>query len=353
MFDELLNIQSSWEYFKNTDLPIICYGTGDGADKVFSEFERLGITASGVMASGRFVRERYFHGFKVKSSEDYENEFGEFCIALCFGSQLKEVIDSIKAISEKHKILVPSVPVYGENIFNKNFFSDHIDDIKKAYDLLSDEKSKNVYYNIIKFELCGDLNLLFDCESGKDEALSEILNLIVCRSYLDLGAYKGDTVEEFLKYNGGNYDRIIAVEPDKKNFAKLQLNTAGIKNITLLNVGIWSEKSAVSFNSAGGRNSSIKDGTENIINSESVDSILSKNGIDYIKADVEGVECEMLEGAKGTLKKFKPQLNLAAYHRSEDLFKLILKVNELNPEYKIYLRHHPHTLLWDTNLYCK
>ena len=55
---------------------------------------------------------------------------------------------------------------------------------------------------------------------------------------------------------------------------------------------------------------------------------------------------------KNTLKSFKPKLNFSAYHRFEDIFKLPLLINELNPEYKIYLRHHPYIPAWDTNIYC-
>ena len=43
MFEELLKTESSWEFLQSTPLPIAVYGTGNGADKVFDEFEKLGI----------------------------------------------------------------------------------------------------------------------------------------------------------------------------------------------------------------------------------------------------------------------------------------------------------------------
>ena len=36
----------------------------------------------------------------------------------------------------------------------------------------------------------------------------------------------------------------------------------------------------------------------------------------------------------------------------EDIFALINRVKEINPNYKIYLRHHKHISFWDTNIYC-
>ena len=56
---------------------------------------------------------------------------------------------------------------------------------------------------------------------------------------------------------------------------------------------------------------------------------------DFIKADIEGAERLMLEGAQQTLKNFAPKLALCTYHLPDDkevLTELILKAN---PEYKI------------------
>ena len=85
---------------------------------------------------------------------------------------------------------------------------------------------------------------------------------------------------------------------------------------------------------------------------EAVDNIPCGNAATYIKADVEGADYETLLGMRKTIKSCKPKLNFAAYHRFEDIFRLPLFTHELNPDYKIYLRHHPYIPAWDTNLYC-
>ena len=73
----------------------------------------------------------------------------------------------------------------------------------------------------------------------------------------------------------------------------------------------------------------------------------------YIKMDVEGSEALALRGGMHTLKQYKPKLNIACYHRSEDLYTLPLLIHELQPDYKIYIRRHPCLPCWDLNLYCK
>lgn len=350
MFKNLLFEKSSWEFLKETPLPIAVYGTGNGADKVFDEFEGLGIKVSFVVASDGFVRERIFHGFPVKGISQLENEIDDFVICLAFASPLPEVINNIKALSKRHKVIMPSVPVFGDNIFNKDFLKSNLDYIEKAYSLLCDEKSKQTFENIIRFQITGNLNYCFDCETDKDEAF-EILDLCENESFLDLGAYRGDTIKEFLHYANG-YEKIIAVEPDKKTFKKLQNYCENLPSCIALNNAVWSESKELFFDSDKGRGSSAKEKGESIF-SVSVDELKERHGrFTYINIDVEGAEKEMLQGAKNTLRNDKPKLCMAVYHRSEDIFSLANRINEINGDYKIYLRHHPHISFWDTNIYC-
>lgn len=351
MLEKILNLESSWEYFKRTDLPVVLYGTGNGADKVIDEFSRLGIKIAGVMASDGFVRKRFFRGFEVKSISGTEKEFGDFAVALCFGSQLESVIENIVNVSKRHKLLVPCVPVYENEIFNREFIEKNAEKLEEVYSLLYDRKSKDVFEDFLKFELTGELEYLFRSESGKDEAFNSILKLGGDETYLDLGAYRGDTVEEFLKYSGGGYRQIIALEPDRKSYKKLEEFLNNFQNSIAINKGIWDNIGAVRFKDDGGRNNSVEaDGFETEVTT--VDTIAQSYEITYLKADTEGCEYKLLCGAEKTLKCLKPKLNIAAYHKSEDLIKLVLKIKDVNPEYKIYLRHHRYIPCWDLNLYC-
>lgn len=350
MFENLFNEISSWDFFKNTPLPIAVYGTGNGADKVFAEFEWLGIKAYAVIASDGFVRKRTFRGFEVKSVSQLENEIGDFAVAVAFASPLPEVIENIKNLSLRHKVLMPSVSVYGNEIFNKNFLKSHLNEIETAYSLLQDRQSKKVFENILRFQITGDLTYCFDCESGKDEAY-EILNLNNAESYLDLGAYRGDTVDEFLRYVKG-YEKITAVEPDLKTYKKLTAHCESLQNCATLNNSVWSENCTLFFEGSRGRGSSAKSqGTES--KAVCVDWLTENFGrFSYMNIDIEGAEKEMLCGAKMTLKNHKPKICMAVYHKSEDIFALVNQINEINPQYKIYMRHHPHLTFWETNIYC-
>ncbi len=350
MLNFLSSLTSVWDFFKTTDMPIVLYGMGDGADKVLDEFNKLGIKPRGVMASDDFVRGQSFRGFTVKKLSDFENELGEFVVALCFASQLPDVMNHIKSVAEKHTLLVPSVPVFGDNIFNDNFVISNENAFKKAYSELADDLSRQVFEDIISFQYSGDLKYLDSCTTDKDEAF-KILGLGGDEAYLDLGAYNGDTIDEFLSYTGGKYESITAFEPNARSFKKLSEHCSDMENVNLWQLGSYNKNTVINFNTKSGRNCAISDkGTP--IQAARVDTILCGKRITYAKLDVEGAEKETFEGMENTIRLFKPKLNVAAYHRSEDIFSLILQLKSLNPDYKFYLRHHPYIPHWDTNLYC-
>ena len=72
------------------------------------------------------------------------------------------------------------------------------------------------------------------------------------------------------------------------------------------------------------------------VKTTTIDEYVKVNGlesVDFIKADIEGAERYMLEGAKETLAKFAPKLSICTYHLPDDpevLERLILRYN---PDY--------------------
>lgn len=348
----LMNIieKDIWQQLSGSDSFVVIYGTGNGADKILDEFERRGISVSAVTASDDHVRGQTFRGFSVRSIGDAAKEFSDMILVISFGSQRSEVISHILSLSEKYTVLCADVPVYGNNIFDRSFFEAHISGFEKLYSVLADEHSKKVLENIINFKLSGKLNYLTESFSQKQEAF-ELLSLGENESYLDLGAYRGDTIEEFLYFTEGQYKSITALEPDRKTYLKLKAYAGNFRNVQLFNMGIWSEDMDLFFESSLGRGSSIKEGGAQTLAVTKIDTLFKRRKVTYIKADVEGAEEQMLLGGKIVIARDKPKLNIALYHRSEDIFKLPLMIHDINPDYKLYIRQHPHIPAWDLNLY--
>lgn len=334
-----------WQRLKEEKRPVLLWGTGNGADKILAELTRLGISVSGVFASDGFVRERYYQGFKVMSLAEAEETFGDFAALFSFGSSRPEVLDNIKKIMSRHTLLAPEVPVCRPSeIFNLDFVRRHREEIEEVYSLLADEKSKETFKETLLFKLDGNIDRLFRCEASPEEVL-ELLSFEDGSSFLDLGAYNGDTVREFIG-RVPNFSHITAVEPDPKSFKKL---VAGAENekINCINAAVSDSVGTVLFNKKASRGSGIGEGAP--IPSVSVDYIAAQKKFDYIKFDVEGAELSALSGAQKTIQRDKPKMRIAAYHKSEDYFTIPLKVMKLRPDYKLYMRHLPSVPAWDTD----
>lgn len=341
---------SVWEKLAETQEPIIMYGTGNGADKVVDVLESLDIKLSGVTASSGFVRERFFRGLPVKSLEYFEEKYSDFTIIITFGTSISDVMENIFSISKKHRVLVPCVPVIGKKIFDRRFLENYEEEINYAYSLLADDFSRKIYKGYVNFQFGGDISLLKEIETDESEAYTQILKLSDKETFVDIGAYRGDTVEKFLNYTDRKYKNIVAAEPDKKTFLKLLKNCESLKNFNGLNVAVTDFDGEIGFSSLGGRQSAV--GGENMIKSLSLPTLCKGIEPSFIKIDSEGCEIEILKGGENILKEYKPKMNIAAYHKSEDIFKLPILLKNINPDYKIYLRHHPYIPAWDTLFYC-
>lgn len=336
-----------WHYLKTVKNPIVLYGMGNGADKIINVLKDFGVEISGVFATDGFVRDKYFHGFKLSSYSQLKECFGQMTVLLCFGSSRPEVLENIKRISAEQELLAPDVPVYGGGLFTAEYARENREALTRVCSRLADCKSRETFENIIRYKLSGKLDYLCRCEVSEDEPYRSFLRLSDNESYLDLGAYTGDTVADFISRTG-SYNSITAVEPDEKSFKKLINNTKSLKNFRAINACVSDRSGTERFSMRGGRNSSLGGGGE--IACVTVDEI-AENSATFIKADVEGSEKKAIAGAKNTILKHKPKIQLACYHRTEDLFALPMAVDSIRNDYKLYMRHFPSFPAWDTNFY--
>ena len=337
-----------WTYLKSVEKPVILYGMGNGADKIIKVLESYGIEFDGVFASDGFVREKYFHGKKIMSYSEIKKIFPESVVLLCFGSARPEVIENVLRIAGEQELYAPEVPVIGSGLFTKEFYEENKEKFEFVYSRLADDLSRKTFENIINFKLSGKIKYLFDCQVSDDEPYESFLKLDSNETYLDLGAYNGDTVIDF-KSRVKDYNRIIAAEPDTKNFKKLVKNTEAFKNTECCNVAISNYCGEAPFSMNGGRNSCA--GGEKTVMFSSVDNLVKDSAVTYIKMDLEGEEENAIKGALNTIKKNKPKMLISAYHRTDDFIKLPEAVFGIRNDYKLYIRHFKSLPDWDTNFY--
>lgn len=350
-----------WSYLKSTDKKILMYGMGNGADKILSICCRYGIEVCDFFASDGFVRGHLFHGKRVLSYSEACEKYGRenMIVLLSFASSLPDVLANIYRIGEECELYAPDVPVCGENLFSAEFFEINREKIRRVESLLCDERSKEVFRDVIGFKLSGDVKLLRDGHSDFAEVYRDILRAERFERIADLGAYNGDTLREIAPF-APRLREAIAFEPDRRNHKKLSEYAAGEERfkITPVKAAAWSHRETLLFDGSGNRNATlISKGLEVNrppktveVDAESLDNILGGEGVDYIKFDVEGAEKEAIEGASRTIEKHRPALVISLYHRSEDMFDLPLMIHEKFPGYRFYMRRRVYIPAWDTVL---
>lgn len=338
-----------WSYLKSTQKPIVLYGMGNGADKIYNELKMNGIEISGIFATAEFVRPKIVYGFQLVDYSVIKERHGDMIVLVCFGTNRQEVFDEINRISKEQELYFPDVPVYGSDIFNIAYAKENCQKLFDVYSRLADEKSKKVFKNTVYYKLTGKCEYLYDCETLPDEPYESFFNLTDNETYLDLGAYNGDTLLDF-KSRVNSYKKIIAVEPNSRSFAKLKENTADFLNTEYVNAFISDQKKMIEISRGKGRGTA-QTGTGVKVEANSVDNIVGDNKITLLKADVEGEEINMLKGAAKTIKNCLPKMQIACYHRSDDLWTIPQAVKSITEDYDIYMRHFPYLPAWDTNFY--
>lgn len=337
---------------------ILCYGMGDGADKLFAVCERKGIPLSDTFASDGFVRGQLFHGKRVLSYSEAISRYDDPILLLAFGSSRPEVLDWIQTLDARHTIRIPDLPVTADReltVFDDAFLAANEKELCKARARLLDERSKRLFDDMVEYRLTGKIEPLFRDTCPAEAQLSVFPALPHYRTCLDLGAYSGDTALAMLRHCP-DLEAILAAEPDTASFRRLQKNAAaeGSGKIIPMNVAAWDHPDKLCFAAKGNRNSSLcgaGSGAKTVeITALPADEMAGARTIDFIKYDVEGAENAALRGSTELLRRDKPDLLLSLYHRVEDLFALPLLLHELAPDYRMLLRRAPGFPGWDLNL---
>ncbi len=263
------------------------------------------------------------------------------------------------------KVFVCANPFKTETKFlNMNEILDDENNLKRSYELLEDQKSKEIFKEVINWKITGDASLpaiYTDEESFFEWFDFEGIDYSNTYTYVDVGAYTGDTVVRFMLRSGFKYEKIIAIEPDKRNgnvmmdiFEKLRMNKA----VTYIEEGVWSEKTHLEFFHSGAdiyessnfiqsidnmiciaRQENADCGISEIVAVNTLDNILQKEtGRILIKIDAQGSEYEALIGTKDTIINKKPILIMEYATHSKHIGDIIPYLHSLNNKYKFYLR---------------
>ena len=228
--------------------------------------------------------------------------------------------------------------------------------------LFSDPRSKECLDGIMLTMLTGDERYCAAImDSNQYFCLPQFMNTGK-ESFVDAGAYVGDSVERFIWANNGVFKHIYAFEPCGPQMAALRHRRERLiqewaldgDSFTAINAGVGQVDSLGSMHSADGGLTSTTlhyDHLSSETQIVSLDSFIKDKPVTFIKADIEGMEMDMLRGAINTIKTNKPKMALCVYHKPDDLLRIAHFVFNIDKNYSFALRHHS-SLLMETTLYC-
>ncbi|GHV01267.1 hypothetical protein AGMMS49521_1130 [Campylobacterota bacterium] len=159
---------------------------------------------------------------------------------------------------------------------------------------------------------------------------------------IDAGAWIGD----YSAYAASKGATVYAFEPTTSIYSVLE-QTAKLNEpqvIIPIKKGLGESEAKVAicinekYNTGGNSTVIINSAKSEMITITTLDRFVAKNNItriDFIKADIEGAERDMLRGAVNVLKTHAPKLAICTYHFPEDPKLLESIILEANPNYTV------------------
>lgn len=230
---------------------------------------------------------------------------------------------------------------YEENAA-ESFVSDHMDKFQQVFDLLENQKSKDVYQATVNYWLCRNSACLKPISLPRNTQYfaEDIFSLSDHEVFVDGGAFTGDTAEEFIKRCHGKYSKIYSFEPEPQNFKILNHFAQQHENMAAYPFGLGDCSKTVFFNSDSS-SSKIDESGQESVKIDSLDHVLGDTAdITFFKLDVEGAECSALKGAENLIKRCKPKLAVCTYHSISDMVDVPLLIKQIEPRYSLQFRHY-------------
>ena len=215
---------------------------------------------------------------------------------------------------------------------------------KKAFALLTDNLSKEIFSRLTQIH---NTRHPVDIPSSPQHEQYFLNDLPLSQghhTYVCCGAYDGENIKRLGK-NIGRTDTIICFEPEPLIYSKLadcarnHLNVVA-NSIVCFQNAVSNENGVFPFISGDGLGSRLDPAGDDYAQCVKLDDALVSFNPTFISMDIEGAEVMALSGANAIINECKPDLGVCAYHYPEQIAEVILKISEISPHYKFFVRNY-------------
>jgi len=134
--------------------------------------------------------------------------------------------------------------------------------------------------------------------------------------------------------------KVYAIEPLPLFIKSLHLTFSELKNKVEVIPCALSNNTGVAYMSDNNIASALSNEGSIKVLVETVDNLFFKKGIkiDYLKADLEGYEMDMLKGAEKTIQQSKPKIAITTYHKAHHAAEIKTFLLSIHSDYKIKVK---------------
>ena len=326
---------------KGETLPLIIWGGGSMSASVRKLLKCEKVNISACWIDGCESNE-IIDGIPVLDIEEIRKKYNK--INVDFGHSRYELADKIcdEYLFIKKCFCLVNV-CYGQwKRLYYDFVKEHMDEYLKSYELLTDQKSRECFTAYLNCKLSENYRYLLKyCDEQVSYFSNPFYQVSRSESYVDIGAYNGDTIREFLSVvNGDGYDQIFAIEPEDNSFDELSRYTREKRfdRIRLFKCGCWERNTTLRFDE-GKESSGINSEGTTELPVYKLDTLLDGCRVTLIKINFLKGVYETLLGAEEILRNQRPKLAITVGFDEWGIMNIPRLIKKINPHYKIYLRY--------------
>lgn len=327
---------------------IIVWGTGNTASLYLEGIHRIELNdlIKGYADNNEAKWGKTFDGKKIYSPDEIKQMEN---VLVLIASPNPKVIKSVAHQLEENAIKWMHIDEY--------VLKTHSEEVLDCYDLLEDDFSKKTYAGLVDCKINGKYPDLSIIDRDQYFSFEYFADYNPTETYVDCGAYVGDTIEKYIWKMDGAFNKIIAFEPDRSNLQAIDYRLDRLRkewNIADDKIMVYpygvSDKNSTTFverydnnNGFGTKVLSEKSDKAEECQVVSIDEFINDE-IGFIKADIESYEYKLLEGAKNSIAQYSPKLAICIYHNVVDFYQIPLLIKKINPKYKLAVRHYTSVL---------
>lgn len=332
------------------ELPIFVYGAGLGASEIESYLEHAGIAVKGFFVDDEYAASPHLVKGNVFSASEVRRLYPDFhtIIGFCVDPHVLEAEMAADGVGGGGKRFAIDCRFWREfSELDKCFMESRSAELQAVRDLFADDLSRDTFDGIIATKLTRNPAGLASLVRNPQYFPTDLPAFAPGNEdvVVDVGAFTGDTLAEFLELvPGGRCRAYHAFEADPENASKLSfyVDGKGVDFVHCHAVALGDRAGSICLTAEGASYSKVIPSGGVEVPSVTLDSC----GLDptLIKMDIEGAEMMALRGATTTISANRPRLAIATYHSLGDFLGIPKLVKELCPEYRLHLRiHRPYT----------